>query len=207
MKIQLSFDDYCPENYKLADLLTKYGFVSKTIFFIECEIPDHFAQIMNLDGYGFEIGSHTITHPPDMKLLVPEVLRYEISGSKTKLEELIDKEIKWFCYPKGKYNKKVQEHVKLAGYEYARTVKVDHWHSPYKYEQNPTVHIYPRKEYKGLPWKMFAEKTLDKLAILEDPTFHLWGHAWEIEKFNYWEQLEEFLIHLNKYENTHSKSE
>ena len=205
MKIQLSFDDYCLENIKLAELLMKHEFHTKTIFFIECDKPIKQEQIKKLHDWGFEIGSHTITHPPDIKLLPPELLRYEVQKSKVILEELLGNTINWFCYPKGKFNEKVIYHVKQARYKYARTVEVNKWISPNPYRQNPTIHIYPRTEYDDI-WYKHASKILVQIKDIDDATFHLWGHAWEIEKFGYWRTLEDFLIKLKQYENISSES-
>jgi len=199
MKIQLSFDDYHEDNIRLAELLMKYELQDRTIFFVECERPDQLKQIKQLHDWGFEIGSHTITHPPDLKLLPPELLRFEIQHSKHVIENEIKDTVNWFCYPKGKFNEKVKDHVKQARYKYARTVRVNKWYSPDPYEQDTTAHIYPRKEYRGDPFNIYADKVLNRIKDINDATFHLWGHSWEITKFNYWQQTEETIKLLSEF--------
>lgn len=43
-------------------------------------------------------------------------------------------------------------------------------------------------------------KNLFNYAYQEGEIFHLWGHAWEIEKYGMWEDLENFFQYLKKYQ-------
>lgn len=198
MKIQLSFDDFCQENMRLAQLLLEYDF--EAIFFIECNIERKIEQIKELDKMGFEIGGHSINHPFDLKQLPKEIIKYEVKGCKDKLEDKLQKKIKWFAYPRGRYNNEIKEIVKNAGYEYARTTYVNSWFNSDPYEIRTSVHVYPRKEYQELSWFRFTEKLLANIKNISDAEFHLWGHGWEIEKLDYWEQFENVLKLLKTYE-------
>lgn len=199
MKIQLSFDDYCPENYKLARLLNQHKF--KAVFFIDgLHNTFKLAQALELSELGHELGGHTLTHPQDMKELPPELALYEIKTPKTILEDKLKRPIEWFAYPKGRFNEKTKEIVKRVGYKYARTVRVNKWINCDNYEYDTTIHIYPRKEYQGKEWDEQASYLLKQLKDIPEATFHIWGHAWEIRKFNYWERLDDFLIKLKEYD-------
>ncbi len=82
------------------------------------------AEIREWLAAGHEIGAHTCTHPrlPD----IPENLaREEISASKKKLEDQFSREIRHFCYPYGKWNRRVRDLVEEAGYETAVTLDFD----------------------------------------------------------------------------------
>jgi peptidoglycan/xylan/chitin deacetylase (PgdA/CDA1 family) len=59
------------------------------------------AGVLQLSEHGIEIGAHTHTHP--ILASVPEsIARYEIEKSKTMLESIIDRPVKYFAYPNGK---------------------------------------------------------------------------------------------------------
>jgi len=80
------------------------------------------SEIKEIDGAGFEIGSHSISHP-DLTMITQEKARREILESKSNLENLIGHKVISFCYPAGKENTEVVSLVKEAGYSYATTTK------------------------------------------------------------------------------------
>jgi len=67
---------------------------------------------------GWEIGSHGLDHYA-LPELTPKALNEELTGSKISLEQLFKCQVTAFCYPYGAWNKRVQEHVKRAGYQVA----------------------------------------------------------------------------------------
>ncbi|MFO8061328.1 MAG: polysaccharide deacetylase family protein [bacterium] len=77
-------------------------------------------QIMELREAGFDIVSHSMTHPDLRKLPAAELMR-EVSDSKKILEDLTGQKIDYFIYPYGLYNKRVKHAVKKAGYKAAFT--------------------------------------------------------------------------------------
>ena len=82
-------------------------------------------QLAELRDEGVEIGSHTISHIAlnSNKGKTPEAydawLREEIAGSKKLLEQKLGIKCSTFAYPEGKYNNRVLDIVKEAGYEVA----------------------------------------------------------------------------------------
>ena len=78
-------------------------------------------QVRKMYRAGWEIASHTITHP-DLTTLDAAGLEQELAGSKAQLEKQLGVEIVNFCYPAGQYNDTVIEAVKAAGYRGATTV-------------------------------------------------------------------------------------
>lgn len=187
MIFETSWDDSCRQNMRLAKLLKKYN-VDAT-FFIEANQTKHAKKLLKM---GFDIGSHTFIHPSDLKLLSSEAKRTEIVKSKKHMENLLGIEVLDFCYPRGRYDDECVELVKEAGYESARTTEVLKTSYEDKYKKPTTIHFYPRKEYDGWPVLAIAKDYLNK-AKKEDSYFHLWGHGWEIEKYDLWSDLEEFL--------------
>lgn len=70
---------------------------------------------------GNEIGGHTLTHPRLTE--IPESqAREEIAASKKKLEDMFGGAIRHFCYPYGKWNRRIRDLVAQAGYETAVTL-------------------------------------------------------------------------------------
>lgn len=79
------------------------------------------SQVKKMYRAGWEIASHTITHP-DLTTLDPGALEQELAGSKQQLEDDLGIEIFNFCYPAGRYNDQVKAAVEAAGYRGATTV-------------------------------------------------------------------------------------
>lgn len=77
---------------------------------------------------GWEIDSHTISHP-DLTTLGPDALREEVAGSRARLRRLFDAPVRFFCYPSGRYDAAVVAAVKAAGYVAATTTELG-WASP-----------------------------------------------------------------------------
>jgi polysaccharide pyruvyl transferase WcaK-like protein/peptidoglycan/xylan/chitin deacetylase (PgdA/CDA1 family) len=78
-------------------------------------------DIHSLIKHGWEIGSHTNTHP-NLSLLSPAELNEEVIKSKLKLENELNIPIKYFAYPRGKYSEQVVKFVKKAGYSLGLTM-------------------------------------------------------------------------------------
>ncbi len=64
---------------------------------------------------GFEVGSHTATHPvlPEIN---PAAARQEIEESKRELEDQLGMAIRFFAYPYGRLDRTVQDLVRESGY-------------------------------------------------------------------------------------------
>ena len=82
--------------------------------------------------------------------------------------------------------------VVRAGFKEARTTKVLNIEKPVDlFEKGTSIHVYQRKEYEGKDWLSVAYE-LCNLAKKKKGYFHIWGHSWEIEKYQQWDKLEEF---------------
>jgi len=80
-------------------------------------------QIKRLSDVGFEIGSHSLTHPHLTELSDTDLKR-ELTDSKHVLEELIGGEVPAFSYPYGQYDDRVLAAVAAAGYKCAVCTKL-----------------------------------------------------------------------------------
>lgn len=80
-------------------------------------------QARELADNGFEIGSHTLTHP-HLPRLDDEQLAQEIADSKHKLEDLIGREVASFSYPYGDFDCRVLNAAIAAGYKNAVSTRL-----------------------------------------------------------------------------------
>lgn len=180
-----------------------------------------------------EIGAHSLNHLDLTKVSLAKA-REEIFASKKYLEELLEKEVKVFCYPKGNYNSKIKKLVKQAGFLGARTAKEWHFEIASDFFEMPgSLHIYPFpfrplssiRQYKNpknflaplfrqcpyvLKYRLgikpfFSWPALARASFLyaekHGKVFHLFGHSWEIEKYNMWKDLEKFFKLVSRQEN------
>jgi peptidoglycan/xylan/chitin deacetylase (PgdA/CDA1 family) len=119
--IVLSFDDGYLGQYLFAmPILEKQGWAGQLN--LKSEGSDLSSkQVKTMYRAGWEIASHTITHP-DLTTLDPTSLEHELVGSKQELEKDLGIKIINFCYPAGQYNDEVVKAVEAAGYRGATTV-------------------------------------------------------------------------------------
>lgn len=78
-------------------------------------------QIRRLIADGWELDSHSMTHPP-LSTVSAARLTYELQESRRRLQEQFDVPVNFFCYPGGDHNAQVKAAVKAAGYLGATTV-------------------------------------------------------------------------------------
>jgi len=195
MIIETSWDDGTRQDLKIAKLLEKYNLTGTFYIPTSCELTPH--EIKKLSTK-HTIGGHTISHPKDMKLLSDEDQWIEIYNNKKWLEKIIGKKITKFCYPSGRFNDKTVELVKKAGYKEARTTKILNTKKPKdKFRIEATIHAYPfRTEYNKRAWLWHARNNFVE-AKANNGYFHLWGHSWEVTKWEQWKKLEELLKYIS----------
>lgn len=181
----LSVDDGCASDVRVAELAKKYGIA--TIFYW----PVEWRSLAYDNGYEpltytqakkiaeeFEIGSHTITHR-HLTRIHPQDALTEILESKVMLEKLFDKPITKFCPPRGYTSGQLDDYI-YGAYESQRLTKGDN-----------LLHVHPNSGANhNIPWREYA-KSIDVVEV--------WCHSWELDKFDLWGELEEFLS-----ENSHS---
>lgn len=125
--VALTFDDGLENFYHLAfPILQRYGF-SATVFLVsdfvgkttawDYHTRNHLTwqQIAELAAAGIEFGSHSASHK-DLRDLDDEELSYELYGSKGFLEQKLGCPVKYVSYPFGRYNRRVIQFSRKAGY-------------------------------------------------------------------------------------------
>ena len=137
-QIALSFDDGYEDFFTTAaPELERRGFTA-TLFVATAHVgasaswlaPDREAsrpmatweQLRSVAARGFEIGSHSHTHP-QLDLLAADSVDTEVRHSRDLLQSELGHEVGGFCYPHGFHGPKVRQAVVDAGYRYACAVK------------------------------------------------------------------------------------
>lgn len=221
-----SWDDGSEYDIKLSEVLLKYK--QKGTFYIPLVSFDKInvlspEQILEMSK-NFEVGAHTINHKYLTSITNKEA-EYEIKQSKIELEKIIGRPVFGFCFPGGKYRSIHIRFVNQAGFKYVRTVNMFKL-KYYPGIMNTTLQAYNHSKFsyflhlvkRGYLPELFqysisilTNNHWDKLMIdildhsLNNDTekkitiIHLWGHSWEIQEKNMWQQLEHFLEHLNNY--------
>ena len=214
-----SWDDGHPLDLRVADLLSRHGF--QGTFYVPISNREGLpvmrpGEIRRLDET-FEIGSHTIDHCY-LRTVGAGEARRQIAGGKDQLEQILGHGVGGFCYPGGHYAGQHRQMVMDTGFGYARTGASFHRIVPADPFAVPTtVQFYPHSR-DGLArnflshgdWRrraslcrvaLWRRDLMSRLQALLDQVcsrggvFHLWGHAWELEAFDGWRQLERFLAH------------
>jgi peptidoglycan/xylan/chitin deacetylase (PgdA/CDA1 family) len=80
-------------------------------------------QVRRLIASGWEIDSHTLTHP-DLTTLDPARLHHELAGSRAALRRRFGVAAAFFCYPSGRFDVAVEAAVRAAGYRAATTTQL-----------------------------------------------------------------------------------
>lgn len=212
--VTTSWDDGQKIDLKLAELLTKYG-VKGTFYITKSyydPLPLEKQDVLGIDQK-HEIGAHTLNHVDLINIPISEAKR-EIEGSKAYIEELVDHDIKMFCYPWGRYNDNIKKIVKDAGFIGARTCNHGDFGMPSDpYEWQITLHASngsPRTTFRiwrknrisiraPIDWEIRAKLLFD-LALEKGGIFHLWGHGSEFEAKNEWDKLEKVLRYISNKE-------
>lgn len=81
------------------------------------------AAVRRLARAGWEIDSHSLTHP-DLTQLSDAELQRELTGSRARIRRAFgERTANFFAYPSGRYDARVTEAVRAAGYLAATTVE------------------------------------------------------------------------------------
>ncbi len=186
----ISYDDCTVQDQKVMKLAKKYGvavtFALNTAYWGQYGYMNHvgyevWIQRPNEDEVkdiyeGFEIASHTASHPA-LAQVDDATIKREVKDDMDYMYRLTGQKIIGICYPSSSYNDHVIELLRSYGLIYGRTAD-----SCLKYElpENfmiwvPTCH----DEYSGMTKlvdQMIKSPRTDLLC------YYVWGHAYELDK-------------------------
>jgi peptidoglycan/xylan/chitin deacetylase (PgdA/CDA1 family) len=126
--ILITFDDgYRDVFYRASPVLQRLGFRA-TAYVISGRISAGDPSFLTwtllhaLEERGIEIASHTVHHRDLTRLPVREALA-ELSQSRRVLERELGHPVQWLAYPFGRFDERVQELARRAGYVLATTTQ------------------------------------------------------------------------------------
>ena len=214
--ITFSIDDGHPKDLRTADLLNKFEL--KATFYIPATNPEHpvmsASQIRNL-AQAFEVGAHTYSHRSLTRLSRQDIM-VEIQDGKKWLEDIIGSEVSSFCYPKGKFSRKVVNVVSECGFLGARTCMFNLMSFPRnRYLWGVTTHACSQSSiiqirhallegnYEGFlnyisrfrcteDWERQFRYGID-IAEQRNAIAHLYFHSWEIDQHGEWSKLKNII--------------
>jgi hypothetical protein len=218
MVITTSWDDGDILDERTADMLDRYG-LGGTFYITQTHRPQRLseASIRRLAAR-HEIGAHTLSHP-NLTRLDRATKTREIAGCKSWLEDVTGRPVTMFCYPLGRFDADTKQAVAEAGFHGAReTGQFSLGPQQDRYAMRTTLQVHPAllrhstvgdfARYLMSPgsrgalqfggsmfrgWSCLANLLL--LSAARDPShvFHLWGHSWEIEEYDMWQECAAFL--------------
>ena len=103
-QVAISFDAAwgADKTQGIIDILKEFD-VSATFFLVGFWVDDYPEMVKAIDEAGFEIGTHSNTHP-DMVKLDKSTMKSELETSISKIKEVTGKDVSLFRAPYGSYN-------------------------------------------------------------------------------------------------------
>ncbi len=217
--LTISVDDGHPLDMKAAELLSRYGLAAT--FYVPVKNPERpimdKSEIQKI-GEAFEIGAHTYNHRVLTGLPQAEV-RKELVEGKDWLEQLLGTQVTSFCYPKGKFSRRVLSEVREAGFLGARTCLHNLSNFPsdpflwglstqaYSHARRTHIrHALREQNFRGLvdfyrvhgalvDWVQHFKRSIQHVSR-HGGIAHLYFHSWEIDEQNDWGRLEDLFKYL-----------
>lgn len=219
--VSTSWDDGHPCDLRLAELLNRYQIPAT--FYVPIANSEGKPtlggrEIRLLSGAGFEVGAHTLSHTPLAGMNNSRV-RTEVFGSKNALEDILGGPVTMFCYPRGRFDRHTLQCVEEAGYAGARTTQVlattEHFR---RFEMPITIQAFPTRPMgyirnlgrrlalsalysyctelrKQENWLVLAKHLFDAV-LKEGGVWHLYGHSWELNELQLWDDLAKLLAYI-----------
>lgn len=202
--VTFSYDDGVIQDKRLIELMNKYQL--KATFNLNSELLGE-PGLLQLDGKsvahnkisadevpqvykGHEVAVHTLTHPTLRTLDETEIIR-QVEEDRKNLEKLIGYEIVGMAYPNdGFADERLADIIKnKTKMQYARMVRCTNNFDVQTdlYRFMPTVYHLVEQEQLLAKAKEFIQLKPDKPQI-----FYIWGHSYELDQKDRWDDIEEF---------------
>ncbi|MFB3922528.1 MAG: polysaccharide deacetylase family protein [Terriglobia bacterium] len=175
-------------------------------------------DLCSLAAQGFEVGAHGYSHVSLSECDADEISR-EVTLCRMELEQLLGTEVRMFAYPQGRYNRKALRAVRKAGYIGARTTRMFSLRTEFDcYRMPTTIQVYQHSNVDylrnltraidfGQIWNYLTKlRHVSKWTDLAKGLFdhvmdrggiwHLYGHSWEIQELNLWDDLADVLDYV-----------
>ena len=200
--VTLSYDDGCAEDLHFLEIINKYG-LKCTFNFNSTLLHENFSdEVVEKEFYakGHEIAVHGAFHRAEGTLRPIEGIT-EVLECRKELEKRFKRIIRGMAYPdsgirffsNGASYESVKNYLKELDIAYSRTLGGDNdlfrlpedWHAwmPTAHHNNPEILNYIDK--------FLSLDILNAYISARSPRlFYIWGHSYEFERNNNWEQLE-----------------
>jgi peptidoglycan-N-acetylglucosamine deacetylase len=225
--VTTSWDDGDCADLRIAEMLDARGLAGT--FYIPITLPAgpfkerpalNREQVRRISDAGFEIGAHSVSHVSLRGLRAAELAK-EVSGCKPMLEQIAGRPVRMFCYPWGRYDARVIEALREAGYSGGRTVQMLATGLEFDPFEMPTTvqgFSHPQSNYfknalkarkiAGLQICLTNRKKLSNWVELSKALFdsvmenggvwHLYGHSWEVDHCDLWDDLQRVLDYVSR---------
>lgn len=219
LNVSFSWDDGSISDLKLAEYFIKYHIPCKLFvptYNRENRTVLSASQIQSLKHPLISFGGHTNSHVYLTQIPLSDINK-EVDDNIKYLEDITGEPIKHFCLPGGQYNSQIIQLIKDQ-FDSIRTA--DTMCSLFTGKiRKPTFHFYPRGK-RSLLGNAFRNKDRIFLSALKAALrcsndfdmikyilkllhnqkdlyqIHIWGHSWEIEELQLWEELDEMLKYI-----------
>lgn len=200
--LTLSYDDGVQQDEQLCNLMEAYGiagtfnvnsglYVSEDHEFEPGRIHRRLTQKQAASLYSrsplFEVATHGYTHPR-LETLPAVHVTQELLEDRLAIEAQLGTLCRGHAYPFGTYNRQVMDCLRACGIVYARTVKsTEKFGLPEDFLQwHPTCH------HDNPRLMELAEQFLAEPNSMKPRLFYLWGHTYEFEEKENWENIGNF---------------
>jgi hypothetical protein len=212
--VTTSWDDGHPSDMRVAELLARHGLAGT--FYVPTRNSEGrpvlgAADIRALSS-GFEIGGHGWDHVVLTGLSRADV-RVQVSQNKAWLEDLLGARLRGFCHIRGAWSRETADEVRAQGFAYARAVTGFHARVGQDAFAVPTtLQFFPHRVGAVLRHLVRRGPSALRIALagvalgqndLVDRVeamalacqarggyFHLWGHSWELDAHDLWDELD-----------------
>jgi peptidoglycan/xylan/chitin deacetylase (PgdA/CDA1 family) len=221
--ITTSWDDGHPLDFRVAELLTKYG-LHGTFYVPKTAAHGTMTATQTRElGRTFELGAHTLHHVV-LTSATEQQAWEEITGSKAWLENNTGSPCLLFGPPKGRYAGRHLEIIRRAGYLGLRSAELVSLDFPRRQAglllMPTTLQAYPHRllafarntikrmafgnlwrfvvHGRSTEWPGLAQSLLGH-ALKCGGVFHLWGHSWELQETGQWQRLDDVLRLMSEF--------
>jgi peptidoglycan/xylan/chitin deacetylase (PgdA/CDA1 family) len=227
LNVTTSWDDGDMLDTKLTALLDKYGIKGTfyiTQKYREQRLTDESIKML---AVRHEVGAHTLTHPDLRNLSEEEQKKEiaggkewleSILGKEVKMfcypSGRVGDDSKFVVKEAGFKGARTVEQgvVSTVGDPFLMPTTIQVY--PFPFRKKDANSFYWRKLFQPLQqrgpifkklgvsmipfrsWQSLARASFG-IALKSGQTFHLWGHSWEIEKYDMWDELESFLKYIS----------
>ena len=195
--VTFSYDDGQIFDRRLVDIFNKYNL--KATFHLNSGTLDTegFIKTQELKSLyqGHEIACHGVAHEYPTHLS-QERLVQEFYQDRCSLERETGRIIRGCSYAFGEYDERVINTLKNLGFAYSRTVEsTGNFRIPEDFMRwTPSCHH--NDAFRGIAEKFLHTPDYQKLPLL-----YVWGHSFEFDREQTWEQMESFCREISGHEN------